>query len=224
MSDNIGLDYSGWHGHREIELKPGVDVTSFLHVDTPIRYLDFDIFIEKQDTNTATKILFRNVPLNLPDEELIHLCLFYGQPVDGVKREKLNNSNDKGKVGSNRTVELVLNDAACFENYYWLEGPLPLDQGRRITVTHQNQPQQCSNCFGFAKPKYGESEERRCPANGNGRACKELGTERMKMGPYMKDLERFIGYKSLKAKFSRVGSGYQDVSFPGLTLYRQPAK
>ena len=39
VSEKIGLDYSGWNGHREIELKPGVDVTSFLNVDTPIRYL-----------------------------------------------------------------------------------------------------------------------------------------------------------------------------------------
>ena len=80
---------------------------------------------------------------------------------------KLTNANDKGKVGSNRTVDVILNDGASFENYYWLEGPLPSDQGRRITVTHQNQTQQCSNCFYFAKSKYGM--EMRCPGNGNGK-------------------------------------------------------
>ena len=61
---------------------------------------------------------------------------------------------DKGKVGSNRTVEVLLNEGAVFENFYWLEGPLPGDQERRITVTHQGQPQQCSNCFSYDNPKY----------------------------------------------------------------------
>ena len=114
-----------------------------------------------------------------------------------------------GKVGSNRSVDVILNDGASFENFYWLEGPLPPDQGRRITVTHQNQPQQCSNCFSFTKPKYGISEEYKCPANGNGKACKEMGLERTRMGPYMRGLERFVGYRSLKAKFSRSGTPEQ---------------
>ena len=114
---------------------------------------------------------------------LINLSLCYGQPVGGVKREKLTNPSDKGKVGSNRTVDVILNDGAAFENYFWLEGPLPSDQGRRVTVTHQIQPQLCSNCFSFALPKYGQPEEFRCHGNGNGRACKEIGTERAKKGP-----------------------------------------
>ena len=92
----------------------------------------------------------------------------------------------------------------AFENYFWLEGPLPCDQGRRITVTHQNQPMQCSNCFGYSIAKYG-NEMNLCPGNGNGRACKALNTERAKMAPYMKVLEKLLGYKSLKAKFGRMG-------------------
>ena len=164
---------------------------------SPINYLEYEIYVKKQETHSATKILFRNVPLNVPDEELIILCLCYGQPVGGVKREMLTNPSDRGKVGSNRTLEVILNSGASLENYFWLEGPLPSDQGRRITVTHQNQQQQCSNCFSFARPKYGMSDEFRCPGNGKGKACKEMGTEQMKMGPYMKELERVVGFKSL---------------------------
>ena len=228
VDDAIGLDYSGWYGHKEVELKQGVDVTTFLHTTTPIKYLEFEIFVKKQETHSATKVLFRNVPLNVPDEELINLCLCYGQPVGKVRRERCTNQNDRGKLGSNRTVDVVLNSGASFENYFWMEGPLPSDQGRRITVTHQGQLQQCSNCFSFAKPKYGISEEFKCPANGNGKACKELGLERTKMGPYMKALERLIGYKSLKAKYSTVGAQeeiYEDeeeseVSFKA--VYKNP--
>ena len=97
-----------------------------------------------------------------------------------------------------------MNPNCAFENYYWLEGPLPSDQGRRITVTHQNQPQQCSHCFGFSMAKYG-LQLNLCPGNGNGRACKAMDTERARMGPYMKALQRVLGYRSLKARFSRLG-------------------
>ena len=228
VDDAIGLDYSGWHGHKEVELKHGVDLTPFLHTETPIKYLEYEIFVKKQETHSATKVLFRNVPLNVPDEELINLCLCYGQPTSKVKRERCTNQNDIGKLGSNRTVDVVLNAGASFENYFWMEGPLPFDQGRRVTVTLQGQQQQCSNCFSYSKPKYGISEDYSCPANGNGKACKEMGLERTKMGPYMKALERLIGYRSLKAKYSTAGSQeevYEDeedteVSFK--TVYKNP--
>ena len=32
-----------------------------------------------------------------------------------------------------------------------------------------------------------------------------METERAKMGPYMRELERLLGYRSLKSKFSRMG-------------------
>ena len=195
-SDCIGLDY--FYGHKEIELKEGVDVTNFLHVDTPIKFQEYEIFVNKQETNFATKILFRNVPLNVPDEELVHLALCYGQPVGGIKRERLTNPRDKGKIGSIRSLDVILTPGCAFENYFWMEGPLPSDQGRRIIVTHQNQPQQCSNCFCYSIAKYGD-QMGMCPGNGNGKACKALNTDRARMGPYLKVLERLVGYRSLKA-------------------------
>ena len=117
---------------------------------------------------------------------------------------------DKNLQGSNRSVEIVLNKEASFENYYWLEGPLPGDQGRRITVTHPGQPMQCSNCFCWDHIKYTAALGPVCPANGNGKACKEMGTPRAKMGSYMKALEKDsgVGYSSMKQKFL-AGSGSQ---------------
>ena len=89
---------------------------------------------------------------------------------------------DRGKIGANRSLDVLLNPGYAFENYYWLEGPLPSDQGRRITVTHQNQAQQCSHCFGYSFAKYGDLMKL-CPGNGNGKACKAMDTERAKMAP-----------------------------------------
>ena len=116
-------------------------------------------------------MLFRSVPLNVPDEELVNLALCYGQPVGKVKRERLTNSKDKGKIGSISSLDVLLNPGYAFENYYWLEGPLPSDQG-----TPQNQPMQCNNCFGYIIAKYGNGLSL-CPGDGNGRACKAMETE-----------------------------------------------
>ena len=58
----------------------GVDISPYLHTRTPIKFLDYEIYVKRQETNFATKVLFRNVPLNVPDEELLNLALCYGQP------------------------------------------------------------------------------------------------------------------------------------------------
>ena len=96
-------------------------------------------------------------------------------------------------------LRLDQTDIRCYHLKFFLV------QGRRIIVTHQNQPQQCSHCFGYSNPKYGDGLDL-CPGNKNGCACKVLGTERAKMGPYMHELERLHGYRSLKAKFSNVSN------------------
>ena len=203
-TDLLFIDYTtSWYGHREVELRPEVDTSRFLTGNTPIEYMKHQILVKQQETNSNTKVLFRNVPLNVPDEEILNLCMSYGEPVGWVGRERLTNSKDKGVPGSNRSVEVKLNEGASFENYYWLEGPLPGDQGRRIVVTHQGQPQQCSHCFSYDIPKYGKPLVDRCPAKGNGKACKMMDTPRARMGQYMKELERLIGYTSLKIKHSK---------------------
>merc|ERR1711944_293424 len=79
------------------------------------------------------------------------------------------------------------------ENYYWLEGPLQGDSGRRVLVLHNNQEPQCSHCL----RKYSSG----CPGNGNGRACEQLGTPRAKMYLYMKSLSASVGYNSLKTLY-----------------------
>ena len=109
-TDCTGLDY--FYGHKEIELKAGVDVSQYLHVNNPIKFHDYNIIVKRQETNHATKVLFRNVPLNVPDEELLLLALCYGQPVGGVKRERLTNPKDRGKLSSMHSIDVLLNDGS----------------------------------------------------------------------------------------------------------------
>lgn len=94
-----------------------------------------------------------HAPLSVPDEELIHLCRHYSDPIDGtVHRETmhLGTSTRRSVRGAVRWVEVRLKPGKFFRNYYWLVGPLPGDQGRHVTVLHSGQPQQCFHCFRYS--------------------------------------------------------------------------
>ena len=141
-----------------------------------------------------TRVTFKNVPLNVPDEEIIHLCMSYGSPVENkVQYEVLRNSRNKGHTGSTRFVDMELNEDSSFNNYYWMEGPFPGDQGRRVLVLLSGQAQQCSNCLEIGP---------NCPAAGNGKLCKdEFKTPRAKMSVYMNSLKITKNYTSLKTQY-----------------------
>ena len=87
----------------------------------------------------------------VPDEELLHLCGIYGVvPDNKVHWEsiKVKTANKNGiLVSPTRYVLMNLNNGAMFINFYWMEGPMAGDPGRRVTVLHHGQRQQCSNCF-----------------------------------------------------------------------------
>ena len=94
-------------------------------------------------TQQTTKVIFRNVPSEVPDSQILHLCKFYGKPESEVIREKVKLKNKNlGNVSltsAKRFVMMKLDPGKKFNNYYWLEGPLPSDKGSRITVNHYNQ-------------------------------------------------------------------------------------
>ena len=190
--DCLGFDYNtGRYDTREIQMKNGIDTTRFLRVE-PVEFMEHEIRVSALNTR-STKVTFRNVPLNVPDEELLHLAYHYGKPVDNrVTREVLNNDKNRGMRGSTRFIEMNLDEGKSFLNYYWMEGPLPGDRGRRVTVTHGGQVQQCSHCLQRAGMG--------CPAAGNGYNCEKSGTKRAMMKEYMQQVRTKTGYVSLKIR------------------------
>ena len=142
----MGFNYStGRYGVREVKFKPGVDISQF--IKNGIEFKGHEVFTKKQ-VNNLTKVTFRNVPFNIPDEEVIELCKCYGTPVNNkVHYERLFNARNKGMMGGTRWVEMEMRPGVCFNNFYWMEGPLPGDTGSRITVLHSGQEQQCSHCL-----------------------------------------------------------------------------
>ena len=190
----LGFNYStGRYSVREVKFKPGIDISTF--VKNSLDFKGHEVSTKKQ-VNNRTKVTFRNVPFNIPDEEIIELCKCYGSPVENkVNYEKLFNARNKGMMGGTRWVEMEMKPGVYFNNFYWMEGPLPGDLGSRVTVLHNGQEQQCSNCL-----KTGRGG---CKAFGNGKACVQLNTPRAKMTDYMAYLKKTIGYESLKSQYLR---------------------
>ena len=178
---------------KEIKLKPGVDPMQYL-TTAPIKFLDHEVEVRIQSAK-VTQVVFKHVPLNIPDEEIIHLCQCYGEPMNNqVYYDKPNNSTRGVAIaGATRSVEMKMLPGKQFENFYWMEGPLEGDQGCRITVLHPGQSQQCSHCL---------RREDRCPGAGVGKACKDKGTKRGAIADYMRHLMLQHNYKSLKLQHS----------------------
>ena len=132
--DCLGFDYTtGRYDSRQIKLKPSINLTPYI-TTTHITFMEHEITVKKQLSN-VTKVIFKNVPLNVPNEEILNLCLCYGTVIDNaVHNEKMFNDRNKGMTGSNRSVEMVLDSGATLENFYWMEGPLPGDNVNMLSV------------------------------------------------------------------------------------------
>ena len=91
---------------KEIKLKKDVDPAPYL-TTSPKLFKGHEITIKKQ-MNNLTRVTFKNVPFNIPDEELIHLCSMYGEPVNNEVIYEKPSRNTRGVPGSTRFVEMKL--------------------------------------------------------------------------------------------------------------------
>jgi hypothetical protein len=89
--DCISFNFNtGRYDQREIKFKPSINTSKFLRVE-PITFKEHTITVKKQRQNII-RVSFKNVPLNVPDEEILTLCAAYGKAVDNcVQYERLNN-------------------------------------------------------------------------------------------------------------------------------------
>ena len=186
--------YTSRFDTKEVKLKPGVDASLYLTKDSPINFKNHEIVVTSQTAN-LTKVTFKNVAFNIPDEEILNLCSCYGELVDSVVSYEKPTLNSRGVMGATRYVDIKLTPGKQLENFYWLEGPLEGDRGCRITVLHTGQEKQCSHCL---------RREADCPGAGVGKVCYKMGTSRGQMGDYMKHLYIHHNYMSMKMKFNQI--------------------
>ena len=82
--DCLGLDFTtGRYDTREVQFKPEVDVTPYLTLTSPKYFKGHEINVSRVLKN-VTRITFKNVPMSVPDEEIIHLCKTYSTPIDNT--------------------------------------------------------------------------------------------------------------------------------------------
>ena len=82
--DCLGLDFStGRYDTREVKFKPDINVTPYLTSSTPCYFKNHEITVQRVLKN-VTRVTFKNIPMSVPDEEIIHLCMAYSTPVDKI--------------------------------------------------------------------------------------------------------------------------------------------
>ena len=96
--------YTSRYDTKEVKFKPGVDTESYLTKDTPIVFKDHEILVTKQTAN-ITRITFKNVPFNVPDEEILNLCSCYGDIGDTRVIYEKPTINSRGVMGATRYVD-----------------------------------------------------------------------------------------------------------------------
>ena len=101
------------------------DLTNALTRDTPKLFKQHKIRITII-SNAATKVIFKGVPIPVPNEELLHLCEHYGDLVDEkVTRQtiKLGTKIKHDIMNSTISVQVRLHPGKFIKNFYWLAGP-----------------------------------------------------------------------------------------------------
>ena len=182
---------------KELSFKPGVIIDGYVgNFNICQGQSNFNLNTKKQQCSTV-RLTVKNCPLNIPDQEILHIANTFCKPVDNIIHyETLSNVKAKGLKGGTRYLEVELKPGAVVPNFFWLSGPLDGDQGARVTVLHGGgQPRQCFNCL-----KIGSE----CKADGRGKVCsKDLKTPRARMAEYVETLRTRYHYISLKSQHTR---------------------
>ena len=92
---------------KEVKLKPGVDPTQYCTKDSPLYFKDHQVEVRPHSAS-STRVTFKNVPFNIPDEEIINLCKCYGEPVDNLVQYDMPSKATRGVPGSTRFVEMKM--------------------------------------------------------------------------------------------------------------------
>ena len=154
----------------------------------PDTFRGYIVKIEKL-TQTKTKVLFKNVPIDCPSIKIENVCNAYGIRDGHIYKQFLTvpteNNGEVRMPTTTRYAMVKLHPDKAFKNFYWLGGLHPTSRDTKITGIHHGQTQQCANCL--------LTEEESCPAMGIGKTCKEMGTPRKPLAEYFQKLEKKMG-------------------------------
>ena len=202
VDDVVGIDFhAGSELAAEVQLKKEVDPSKYVGKRSELNNLIFEV--SKVETD-STKVTFKSVPLNIPDEELIHLVKCYGGKMEKeqVEHEKLIKKTKKGHTveftSTTRYINATFPPNKRLKRFYWMQGPLPKDPMRRIVIEHAEQfGRQCGHCL-----RNSADPVNPCNYNGKTAACRKNNFEgRLTLSKYFAQLRDEDSYVSLKTQY-----------------------
>ena len=153
-----GMDFfNSARGSIEFQMKENVNVQKL--IDSSTKFKGYEIQFSKTLTD-ETKVVFFNVPMQIPNEEILHLIDSYSGTMKVRKVERELVGGEKGfTTKSGKTIKVQSTTRYVYatfpankflRRYYWLEGPCRNDPGRRVTVQHKGQKERaCGWCLGY---------------------------------------------------------------------------
>ena len=158
-----------------LELKGDIKVEDFLGTFHDVE--GFNIVV-RSGGDKATKITFKDVDIETPNEELMELCDMWGE-VEYIERHV---NAITGLFDTTRFAYVKLDRGAVVNNYYWLPSPRQARGGRRIYVQCPGQDKQCSYCLESAI---------QCDSGAVGSTCRlDPNTVQMDLRSYMQQLRK----------------------------------
>ena len=111
FEDCIAADYyTGRYDTREVHLRPDVDPSKYITKE-PVLFMEHEVQVVRKISDT-TKVTFKNVPLYVPDEEILHLCGVYGEVIDNkVYREQLKICHFQEKRNSSESNKVCVHES-----------------------------------------------------------------------------------------------------------------
>ena len=141
----LALDFlTGRYDLREILVRSDTDLTIVLTYDSLFTFKDHKISISII-SNQSTRVTFKEVPLSVPNDELLYLSSLHGVIKDGIVHNTTVRLGGKTRVtmpSSNRWIEVRLTPSKPLRNYYWMTGPGQGEARRRVTVLQPNQEEE----------------------------------------------------------------------------------
>ena len=210
QTDAIEIDHFSSRSKKRILLRDGVNIDQH-KLYMPDTYKGYIVNVERT-AQAKTRILFRNVPIDCPEVELINLCNTYGSIEGNITYQFMNvPTENKGNIRmrtSNRVAYVVLEPGKNMKNFYWLGGLQNTSKDTKITVIHHGQTQQCANCL--------LTEEEGCRAMGVGKSCRDMKQPRTPLADYFKRLEEEDGFISLRTQARRYAAQQKGQAEEGL--------
>ena len=176
---------------KELAFQPGFKIPNkYIDSWTITKGSNTYFITTKLQTGTKVRLVFRECPLSIPDDEILHIARTFCNPTDDIVYYEQMNSKGKSIRSGTRYLEVELKPGVVLPTYFWLEGPLDGDRASRVNVSHSgHQVRQCYHCLEIGS---------RCSFHGSGKACKDSTTIRARVSDYKLKLEGRYGYCSLK--------------------------